>query len=184
MHDINLPSRCFTVQWKFNLRSRPASAGSRRRKRSTNSHPMGEVSLFWILWRAFCHQCRGWSLPNGGSVQSGGSWIGRLLPSGPLPYHHPGICPAPSKDQSMPHPAVSDTRSWCCPKVVLRPWGTSNGSLGWSASLLPTTPASYPHAIPCTLLYLTGLLCMMGGIQIGWILRRICPGGHGERIKL
>jgi len=32
---LNLLSCCFTVQWKFNLRSRPESAGRGRAKKST-----------------------------------------------------------------------------------------------------------------------------------------------------
>lgn len=110
MQDINLLSHCFIVQWKYNLRSKPISTGSGRRKRSTKSHPGGKFN-------------NSRSLDNDSAVSaeagaylmevqySREGWLGHLLLSHPLSYHNPGISPVPSKDQSMSHTTVSDTRS-------------------------------------------------------------------------
>lgn len=181
MRGINLLSCCFSAQWKFNLRSRPSSAGSGRGKKSTNGQLRGSF-LVPDLRRKFLPSVQRLESVKGGSVQWRGRWIGCLLPPAPLSYCHPGICPVPSKDESRPHPPVSDTRCWCCPRVMLRPLGTSQGSLSRRAVVSP----SHLCAIQWTLLwpYLTSLLCVTGGIQVSWILQRICPGDCSEGIKL
>lgn len=110
MQYINLLSHCFTVQWKYNLRSKPTSAGSGRGKRSTNSHPGGKFNNSRSLENdsAISAEAGAYLM----EVQySREGWLGHLLLSDPLSYHNLGISPVPSKDQSMPHTTVSDTRS-------------------------------------------------------------------------
>lgn len=113
-----------------------------------------------------------------------GKWIGCLWPSGPLSYDHPGICPVPRKDQSMPHPTVTpevDAALGLCQDHWVPAKGASDGS-----SCLPITPTSYLCAIQSKSLwkYLSRLLYVTGKIQIIWILQRICLGDHSEGIKL